>query len=116
MGPKPTTQNLLTGETEILKAALNYNIGLLTKNTVQPQDLNEAGKSNIYTSQQWQAKRKELQNHLKGKHIGMYSHSSKEINKKMFRQITKAGMDFQDAMFDYMADFIFNEMVPETND
>ena len=21
-------------------------------------------------------------------------------------------MDFQDAMFDYMADFIFNEMVP----
>ena len=29
----------------------------------------------------------------------------------MFRHITKAGMDFQDAMFDCMADFIFNEMV-----
>ena len=23
-------------------------------------------------------------------------------------------MDFQDAMFDYMADIIFNEMVPDT--
>ena len=35
----------------------------------------------------------------------------KRKNKKMFRNITK---DFQDAMFDYMADFIFNEMVPDT--
>ena len=34
----------------------------------------------------------------------------------MFRHITKAGMDFQDAIFDYMADFIFNEMVPDTYD
>ena len=34
----------------------------------------------------------------------------------MFRQITKAEMDSQDAIFDYMADFIFNEMVPETLD
>ena len=25
-------------------------------------------------------------------------------------------MDFQDAMFDYMADFIFNEILPETYD
>ena len=34
----------------------------------------------------------------------------------MFRHIIKAGMDFQDAMFDYMADFIFNKMVPDTYD
>ena len=34
----------------------------------------------------------------------------------MFRHITKAGQDFQDTMFDYMADFIFNEMVPDTYD
>ena len=38
----------------------------------------------------------------------------KKRNKKMFRHITKAGMDFHDAMFDYMADFIFNKMVPDT--
>ena len=38
----------------------------------------------------------------------------KKGNNFFFRHITKAGMDFQDAMFDYMADFIFNEMVPET--
>ena len=34
----------------------------------------------------------------------------------MFRHITKAGMDFQDAIFDYMADFIYHEMVPERYD
>ena len=28
--------------------------------------------------------------------------------------ITKAGMDFQDALFYYMADFVFDEMVPDT--
>ena len=50
MGPKhetaeqtaiyePTTQNLLTDESEILKATLNYNVGVLTKNKVQTQDL-----------------------------------------------------------------------------
>ena len=37
----------------------------------------------------------------------------KKRNKKMFRHITKAGMDFQDAIFNYMADFIYHEMVPE---
>ena len=37
----------------------------------------------------------------------------KKRNKRMFRHITKAGMDFQDAIFDYMADLIYYEMVPE---
>ena len=46
MGPKhkpsertaiyePINQNLLTDKSEILKATLNYNIGVLTKNKVQ---------------------------------------------------------------------------------
>ena len=34
----------------------------------------------------------------------------------MFRHITKAGQDFQDAMFDYMSDFMSQEMVPDTYD
>ena len=34
----------------------------------------------------------------------------------MFRHITKAGQDFQDAMFDYMFDFMFHKMVPDTYD
>ena len=37
-------------------------------------------------------------------------------NKDMFRHINKAGQDFADAMFDYMADFIFNKLVPDTYD
>ena len=52
MGPKhkpaertaiyePTSQSLLTDETEILDATLKYNIGVLIKNGVQPQDLKE---------------------------------------------------------------------------
>ena len=58
MGPKhkpaerttiyePTTQNLLTDESEILKATLNYNIGLLTKNKVQEQDLKDVMDKNV---------------------------------------------------------------------
>ena len=34
----------------------------------------------------------------------------------MFRHITKAGQYFQDAMYIYMADFMNNEMVPDTYD
>ena len=52
MGPKhkpaertaiyePTTQDLLTDEKNILDATLKYNVGVLTKNKVQPQDLEE---------------------------------------------------------------------------
>ena len=37
----------------------------------------------------------------------------KTRNKNMFTA-TKAGTDFKGAMFDYMADFIFNEMEPDT--
>ena len=37
----------------------------------------------------------------------------KRKNKKMFRNITK---DFQDAMFDYVSDFMSYEMVPDTYD
>ena len=34
----------------------------------------------------------------------------------MFRHITKEGQYFQDAMYIYMADFMGNELVPETYD
>ena len=40
----------------------------------------------------------------------------KKNNKKMFRHINKAGQDFQNAMFVYMADFMSQEMVPDTYD
>ena len=36
--------------------------------------------------------------------------------KNMFRLITNAAMDFQDAIFDYMANFLFNDMLPDTYD
>ena len=41
---EPKTQNLLTDESKILKTTLNYNIGVLTKIKVQPQDLDAAKK------------------------------------------------------------------------
>ena len=34
----------------------------------------------------------------------------------MFRHINKAGDDFRDALFDYMTNFTFNELVPDTYD
>ena len=56
------------------------------------------------------------QNHSKIKTYRDVLAHLKKRNKNMFRRITKAGMDFQDAIFDYMADFVFNEMVPDTYD
>ena len=40
----------------------------------------------------------------------------KKKNKNMFRHINKAGQDFQNAMFVYVADFMSQEMVPDTYD
>ena len=40
----------------------------------------------------------------------------KNKNKNMFHHINKAGTYFQDAMFIYMADFMAQEMVPDTYD
>ena len=40
----------------------------------------------------------------------------KNKNKNMFRHITKAGQYFQEAMFIYMADFMDNELMPDTYD
>ena len=34
----------------------------------------------------------------------------------MFKHINKVGEEFKDAMFEYLADFILNEFVPETYD
>ena len=34
----------------------------------------------------------------------------------MLLHITKAGQDFQEAMFDYMSDFMSHKMVPDTYD
>ena len=36
--------------------------------------------------------------------------------KEHLRHLTNAGMDFQDEMFDYMVEFIFIEMLPDTCD
>ena len=36
---KPTTKDLLTDEQKIREATLKYNVGVLTKNKVQQQDL-----------------------------------------------------------------------------
>ena len=35
--------------------------------------------------------------------------------RNIFRHITKAGMDFQDAMFDYMADFNNEKLTKDAN-
>ena len=40
----------------------------------------------------------------------------KKKKKNMFRHINKSGTFFQDAMFIYMADFMAQEMVPDTYD
>ena len=64
-------------------------------NPVQPEDLDVAKeKQDLHESILASEERENSQNHWKGKHIGTSRF--------------KAGMDFQDAMLDYMADFIFH--------
>ena len=52
---------------------------------------------------------------LSGKYRDVLRHLKKKEHKK-FQHIIKAGKDFQDAMFNYISDFIFHEMVPDTYD
>ena len=40
----------------------------------------------------------------------------KKKDKNIFKHINKACQEFKDAMFEYFADFILNEFVPETYD
>ena len=124
MGPKhkpaertaifePTTKDLLTDEQKIQEATLKYNIGVLTKNKVQEQDM-DATKAKQQTHERiMNEENKKYGEPLKDKTYRKVLKHLKKKNKKMFRHITKAGMDFQDAIFDYMADFIYHETVPE---
>ena len=113
---EPTTQSLLTDESGILKATLKYNVGVLTKNKVQPQDLKEVQDKNELHESIMASAEKKFSELLEGKTWRRVLKHLKKRNKKFFRHITKAGQDFQDTMFDYMADLIFYEMVPDTYD
>ena len=91
-------------------------MGVLTKNKVQPQDLEEAKNKQDLHDSIMIGDDKRFTEPLKDKtYRDVLSHLIKR-NKNMLRHIAKAGMDFQDVIFDYMADFIFNEMVPDTYD
>ena len=94
----PVTEELITDESEILATTLKYNIGVLTKNKVAEQDIPEVEKQN------------KLHEWL------MNDTTYKDVLKHLKKKSYKCGELFQDAMFIYMADFMAQEIVPDTYD
>ena len=95
------TEELITDENEILATTLKYNIGVLTKNKIQKQDLPEVEQKNKERKQIMQDKTKGEPLSLKT-YKAVLKHKKKE-NKNMFRHINKAGALFKQAMFVYMS-------------
>lgn len=83
---------------------------------MQSQDLNDALSKQDKHNKIMASTEKQFTGPLKDKTYKDVLANFKKRNKKTFKHITKAGIDFQDAMFDYMADFIFNEMLPDKYD
>ena len=95
-----------------LANTLKYNIGVFTKNKVATLDLPEVMEKN-------ELHKKIMKDTTKGEPLMVKTYKAvlkhlKKKNKNMFRHITKAGQYFQDAMYIYMADFMDNELVPDT--
>ena len=72
----------------------SYNIGVMTKNTVQPQDLNEARKKQDLHKSIMTSEEKRFTETLEGKTYRDVLAHFKKRNIKMIRHIMKAGMDF----------------------
>ena len=110
----PKTEELITDKNEILTTTLKYNIEVLTKNNVATQDLPEVLEKNMLHENIMKDKTKGAP--LSAKTYKAVLKHLKKKKKNMFRHITKAGQYFQDAMYVYMADFMDNELVPDTYD
>ena len=78
------------------------------------QDLPEVREKNIVHEEIMKDKTKGEPYSLKT-YTAVLKHLKKK-DKNMFRHINKAGQYFQDAMYIYMADFMNNEILPDTND
>ena len=85
----PVTNELITDENKILATTLKYNIGVLTKNNVQQQDIPEAiEKITLHESV--------MKDTTKGEPLSEKTYKDviahlKKKNKNMFRHINKAG-------------------------
>ena len=105
----PKTSELLTDENEILEATLQYNIGVLTKNKVAKQDMDEV-----------KEKTEEHDRIMKGEKTGdklniktwraVLKHIKKK-NKNMFRHLNKAGEVFKYAVYIFVSHLMNNELV-----
>ena len=93
---------------------MQYNIGVLTKNKVVEQDLDEVKEKTAQHNDIMTGEKKGEKLQIKTwkavlKHI-------KNKNKNMFRHLNKAGEGFKYAMFIFMSHLMNNELVPDTYD
>ena len=123
MGPKqkpaertaiydPKSKELLTDEKEILYPKPRYNVGVLTKNSVQPIYLKDVQDKNEIHEQIMNSTESIHTEPLSGntyrdvlRHLKKWSATSQKLT-----------WTFQDTIFDNMSDFMFHKMGPDKYD
>ena len=83
-----------------MKATLGYNVKVLTKNPVTPEQKEEVTKQAKHKNNIMVKNDKRYAEPLKVETWSKVLKYLKKKNKNMFRHITKPGMDFQDNVFD----------------
>ena len=109
----PVTGELVANPEDIKKVSLEHNLKILTKNTAQPQD-KELDEQKLATHNMIMEADNKDQDKLE---FSTYETVLKRLtlkDKKMYKHITKAGEQFQIAMFKYYEPLINLELVPET--
>ena len=97
---EPKSKDLPTDENKILDATLRYNIGVVKKDLKDVQDKNDMDEQLMNSTERC------TQSRYAATHTKTLRHLKKK--KKSF-YIMKAGHDFQEAIFDYMAAFMFHQ-------
>ena len=108
----PNTEELITDSDEIKRVSLEHNIKILTKNALRPQDEEKfqrirAAHDRIMNSpdtDEWE---------LEKPMFNKVSEKIKVKNKKLFNLYNKAGNEYKDAIFEFMAKLIRTEKIPK---
>jgi len=109
----PKTGELITDETEIKQVSLEHNIKILTKNAPRKQDEEKFEKMRV--AHELTMNKKDLDAWTLEK--TMFDKVCKKIklkNKNLYNLFNRAGEDYKEAIFEYMAKLIKTESIPKS--
>ena len=108
----PNTEELITDSDEIKRVSLEHNLKILTKNAPRPQDEEKFKRIKIAhdsimnspDTDEWE---------LEKPMFNKVSEKIKIKNKKLFNLYNKAGNEYKEAIFEFMAKLIRTEKIPK---